>query len=63
MPVNVRAYHNEIDPFAAEWLRNLIKAGTSRLAMSINGQSRMSTPPTSPTTTNVTSLPASVNGP
>jgi DNA (cytosine-5)-methyltransferase 1 len=25
--VNVRAYYNEIDPFAAQWLRNLIAAG------------------------------------
>jgi DNA (cytosine-5)-methyltransferase 1 len=25
--MGVRAYYNEIDPYAAEWLRNLIKAG------------------------------------
>jgi DNA (cytosine-5)-methyltransferase 1 len=25
--LNVRAYYNEIDPFAAQWLRNLIAAG------------------------------------
>lgn len=25
--MNVRAYYNEIDPFAAQWLRNLIDAG------------------------------------
>lgn len=25
--MNVRAYYNEIDPFAAQWLRNLIAAG------------------------------------
>ena len=26
------AYYNEIDPFAAQWLREIIKAGASPLA-------------------------------
>jgi hypothetical protein len=37
MQIEPIAYYNEIDKYAAEWLRNLIRGGTSHLASLMNG--------------------------
>lgn len=42
--MTTNAYYNEIDPYAAQWLRNLIKAGHIAPAMLTNGVLRMSNP-------------------
>ena len=57
------AYYNEIDPYAAQWLRNLISPATLRQAMSMKETSAMFIPTTFDATANVISSPGSASEP
>jgi DNA (cytosine-5)-methyltransferase 1 len=59
----VTAYYNEIDPYAAQWLRNLIDAGHIAPGDVDERSSLTCEPTTSADTPNAISSPASADGP
>ncbi len=61
--MSATAYYNEIDPFAAQWLRNLIAAGHIARAKLTNGVLKMSHLTTSEDLPSATFSPVSASGP
>lgn len=61
--MSAAAYYNEIDPFAAQWLRNLIAAGHIARAKLTNGVLKMSHLTTSEDLPSATFSPVSASGP
>lgn len=60
--MSAAAYYNEIDPFAAQWLRNLIAAGHIAPAKLMNGVLKMSHLTTSEDLPSATFSPGSASG-